>query len=48
MTGATGTNNIGLIDSGNTLIQVPESVYQNILNAMQEKEKSTASRKIDG
>ena len=48
MTGASDFSKIGFIDSGNTSIQVPESVFENILNAMREKEESIGARRVDG
>ena len=48
MTGSADFSKIGFIDSGNTSIQVPESVFENLLNAMREKEKSIGARKVDG
>ena len=48
MTTVSESSKIGFIDSGNTSIQVPESVFENILNAMREKEKSIGARKVDG
>ena len=39
---------IGLIDSGNTSIQVPETIFKNIMKKMQGDERSIYSSKIDG
>ena len=48
MTEASKSSKIGFIDSGNTSIQVPESVFENLLNTMREKEKSIGERQVDG
>ena len=38
---------IAFIDSGNTSIQVPESVFENLLNEMRTKEKTIGSYPVD-
>lgn len=48
MTGPEEFSKIGFIDSGNTSIQVPESVFENLVNAMREKDKSVGARKLPG
>jgi hypothetical protein len=44
---ATDHSKIAFIDSGNTSIQVPESVFENLLNEMRTKEKSIGSYPVD-
>lgn len=41
------TGKIALIDSGNTSIQLPDTIYQNVLNAMRNHERSIHSQIID-
>ena len=48
MTGTSNFIRMGFIDSANTSIQVPETVYENLLNTMRDKEKSIESRNVDG
>ena len=48
MTSSNGANKIALIDSGNITIQVPESVFENLLNEMKEKERAIGSHKLEG
>jgi hypothetical protein len=47
MTGSSGAK-IGLIDSGNTSIQVPQTIFENIMAKMQEDERSIYAGNVDG
>lgn len=47
MTGGSGAK-IGLIDSGNTSIQVPQTIFDNIMAKMQEDERSIYAGDVDG
>lgn len=46
----TGNHNakIGLIDSGNTSIQLPETIFNNVLQAMRKDERSVYPYQLDG
>ena len=46
-TGVTDHGKLAFIDSGNTSIQVPESVFENLVNELRVKERSIGAMKVD-